>query len=113
MESLPTSLAKPHEDLYAVDGQRHLDAYEERLRDNMITPIPEQVQFRIDFPAWLKTLTGRERRMIRVMMRNERTKDVSKQFEVSPGRVSQLRQEFKQGWERYCGDIEEKVAAVA
>ena len=73
----------------------------------------DQVQFRIDFPAWLKTLTGRERRMIRVMMRNERTKDVSKQFEISPGRVSQLRQEFKQGWERYCGDIEENVAAVA
>src|SRR3954447_12378138 len=37
-------------------GQREADAFEERLRDNTVTPPPEQAAFRIDYPAWLKTL---------------------------------------------------------
>jgi hypothetical protein len=49
--------------------------------------------------------------MIRRMARNERTKDLAKQFKVSPGRISQMRREFKQGWARYCGDHVEEVVA--
>jgi len=105
VESLPASTSRPYENLCgAVNGQHHLDAFEERLRDNTQTPVPDQVQFRIDFPAWLETLTARERRIIKAMARNERTKDLSKQFEVSPGRISQMRREFCQGWQRFCGD---------
>jgi hypothetical protein len=41
VQSLPMSTRAGHEDLYgAVNGQRLHDAYEERLRDNTITPIP-------------------------------------------------------------------------
>ena len=40
------------------------------------------------------------------MARNERTKDMAKLFEVSPGRISQMRREFKTGCTRYCGDDE-------
>jgi hypothetical protein len=65
------------------------------------------VQFRIDFPAWLKTLTGRERRMIRLMARNERTLDLSRQFELSPARISQLRREFRDDWLRFIADADE------
>jgi DNA-directed RNA polymerase sigma subunit (sigma70/sigma32) len=57
--------------------------------------------FRLDFKDWLRSLTPRERRIIRAMARNERTKDLSRQFEVSPGRISQMRREFKEGWERF------------
>ena len=38
------------------------------------------------------------------MARNERTKDLSNWFEVSPGRISQLRREFHRGWLRYHGE---------
>jgi hypothetical protein len=104
VERLPSSTQASHERLYAeVHGQELHDAFEERLRDNTITPVLDQVQFRIDFPAWLRTLTGRERRLIRAMARNERTLDLSRQFEVSPARVSQLRREFFEGWRRFCG----------
>ena len=42
--SLPASTCTSFENLYAaVDGQRSLDAFEERLRDNTQTPVPEQV----------------------------------------------------------------------
>jgi hypothetical protein len=105
VERLPTSTQVSHERLYAeVRGQEQHDAFEERLRDNAVTPVPEQVCFRIDFPAWLRTLTGRERRMIRAMGLGERTLDLSRRFEVSPARISQLRREFHDGWERFCGE---------
>ena len=105
VEHLPSSTRSSHEHLYALpQGQALLDAFEERLRDNTLTPVPDQVEFRIDFPAWLRTLTPRERRIIRAMARNERTKDLSKEFQVSPGRISQMRQEFRDDWLRFHGE---------
>lgn len=104
VEHLPPETRTSFEELYSARGQRTLDAFEERLQDNSITPVPDQVQFRIDFSAWLQTLTPRERRLIRAMARNERTTDLSKRFDLSPGRVSQLRREFQQGWERFTAD---------
>jgi hypothetical protein len=81
------------------------------LRDNTVTPVPDQVQFRIDWPAWLATLTARERRMIRAMARSERTKDLSRQFELSPARISQIRREFRDAWARFCGERGEAAGA--
>jgi hypothetical protein len=105
VESLPQSTRVSHDELYGeVDGQRKLDVFEERLTDNTVTPVPDQAAFRIDFPAWLATLTARERRLIRAMARNERTQDLSRQFQLSPGRISQLRRDFHQDWTRFCGD---------
>jgi hypothetical protein len=40
-----------------------LSAYEERLKDDSRTPVPDQVAFRVDWPAFLQTLTERERHM--------------------------------------------------
>jgi hypothetical protein len=94
-----------HEALYStVRGQQIQDAMEERLVDNTMTPVPEQAAFRLDFPAWLKTLTERERRIIRAMSWNERTKDLSRRFRVTPGRISQMRREFSDDWRRFVGD---------
>jgi hypothetical protein len=114
VEPLPSAPRRSHESLYAtVHGQELLDTYEERLRDNTQTPVPEQVVFRIDWPAWLATLTARERRMIRAMAQNERTLDLSRQFELSPARISQLRREFHDGWTRFCGECEEAAGTLA
>ena len=44
VEHLPASTHSPHEQLYATPrGQALLDAFEERLRDNTLTPVPDQV----------------------------------------------------------------------
>jgi hypothetical protein len=105
VEPLPNSTRAAHEKLYSSpNGQGLHDVYEERLQDNTVTPIPDQVQFRIDFPAWLATLTARERRMVREMANSERTLDISKRFQVSPARISQMRHEFQHGWQRFCGE---------
>jgi hypothetical protein len=105
VEPLPVAPRAGHDRLYAAPhGQELHDAFEERLRDNTVTPVLDQVQFRIDFPAWLATLTGRERRLVRAMARGERTLDLSRQFQVSPSRISQLRREFQEGWLRFIAD---------
>jgi hypothetical protein len=103
--SLPTSTRRPQEDLYAdPHGQALLDAYEERLRDNTLTPVPDQAAFRLDFPAWLRTLTARERRLVRAMARGVRTTDLSRAFELSPGRISQLRRALRDAWLAFHGE---------
>jgi hypothetical protein len=114
VEYLPTCIRSGQEHLYASPlGQELQDELEERLQDNTITPVFDQVQFRIDFPAWLKTLTPRERRMVRGMMRNERTMDLSKQFEVSPGRISQMRRELHDDWLRFLGERDQTGSVLA
>jgi hypothetical protein len=105
VEPLPHSVASTHEERYsAVRGQRQQDAFEERLRDNTQTPVPEQVSFRIDFPDWLTTLTPRERRLVGAMADSERTLDLSKRFDLSPARISQLRRELHNDWCRFLGE---------
>ncbi len=105
VSSLPISTTTSHENLYgAVDGQRHLDAFEDRLRDNTQTPVPEQVAFRCDFPSWLATRTERDRRIINQMAMNERTTNLSKRFGLSKGRISQLRRVYQDDWTRFTSD---------
>jgi hypothetical protein len=101
VEPLP-DLRAGHDRLYSPGGQRLHDAFEEQLRDNTVTPIPDQVQFRLDWPAWLTTRTDRDRRLIRAMARSERTLDLSRKFGLSPARISQLRGQYQADWTRFC-----------
>jgi hypothetical protein len=62
------------------------------------------VVFRLDWPAWLRTRTDRDRRIIGAMALSERTQALARMFGLSPGRVSQLRREFHADWEQFCAD---------
>jgi hypothetical protein len=105
VESLPVSSRTAHENLYAkVHGQREHDGYEERLKDNTVSPIPDQVAMRIDFPEWLLTWSERDRRIIKDMAQDERTLELSKKFGCCPARISQKRLEYKADWERFTAD---------
>jgi hypothetical protein len=75
----------------------------EALADNTQTPPDEQAAFRIDFPAWIKTRSQRDRRVIEELMRGERTLEVAGKHRLSSARISQLRREFSEDWERFCG----------
>jgi hypothetical protein len=66
--------------------------------------IPDTAAFRIDFPAWLKTLTRRDRKIIRAFLAGDSTSTVADRFAISPGRVSQLRREFEQLWHTFHGE---------
>ena len=79
---------------------------EEALAENTVSPVPEQVAFKIDFPAWRLTRCERDRRLIDALMVGERTKDVSRRFGLSEGRVSQNRREFLDDWHLYHHDAD-------
>ena len=70
----------------------------------MKSPVPDQVAFRLDFPAWLLSLSQRDRRVVEDLLLGERTLDVARRHGLSPGRVSQLRREFLDGWRAFCGE---------
>src|SRR5205823_14416273 len=84
----------------SLDGNQ----LDEALHDNTRSPVPDQVCFRLDFPAWLNTLTERDRRVVEDLMAGERTLDVAAKHGLSPARVSQLRRQFLDGWRTFCGD---------
>jgi hypothetical protein len=70
---------------------------EAQIEDHRATPA-QIVQMKLDFPDWKRRFSRRIQRLITALARSERTKDVSEQFDISPGRVSQLRQELKEDW---------------
>jgi hypothetical protein len=80
------------------------DVIDEALHDNTQTPPAEQAAFRVDFPAWVGRRSDRDRRLIREMMVGERTRDIAAGVGLTPGRVSQLRREFRDDWSAFCGD---------
>jgi hypothetical protein len=51
----------------------------------------------------LKTRSERDPRLAEDLMAGERTQDVSSKFGLSPARVSQLRRDFHDDWQRFCG----------
>ena len=101
------STRRSHESRYSVPlGQQAQDSFEERLRDNAVTPPPDAVAFKLDFACWLQTLTDRDRGIIGDMILDERTTDLARKFGVSAGRISQLRREYLQDWRAFCGEEE-------
>jgi hypothetical protein len=114
VERLHHSTCASHKDLYSKPhGQELHNALEERLRDNTMSPVPEQVAFRIDWPAWLMSRTDRDRRIICDLIAGERTLDVSRKHGISPARISQLRREYHDDWLRFNGEPSAEVAYAA
>jgi hypothetical protein len=76
----------------------------EAIVEDSRTPVPDQVAFRIDFPAWLNSQTKRNRRIAEALAVGSTTSEVARRFKLSPGRISQLRQQFHQSWRGFQGD---------
>jgi hypothetical protein len=74
----------------------------EALHDNTQTPPDEQAAFRIDFPQWLASLGDHKRCVAEELMVGERTLDVAQRHGLTPSRISQIRREFREGWELFC-----------
>jgi len=80
------------------------NVFDDALIDNTRTSVPDQVQFRIDFPQWRRTLTRRRRVLMEAMALGHRTSDLAGMFMLSQGRVSQVRRELCESWRAFCGD---------
>ncbi len=58
----------------------------------------EVASVRIDFRAWLQTLSVRNRRLAETLATGESTECVARMFALTAGRVSQLRRELHDSW---------------
>ncbi len=79
--------------------------WEEALHDNRVSPVPDQVGWRLDFPRWRGSHSPRDQAIIDDLMIGERTREVAQLHALSPARVSQLRQEFHTSWRRFHDEV--------
>jgi DNA-directed RNA polymerase specialized sigma24 family protein len=77
---------------------------QEALIDNTLSPVPEQAAFRIDLPCWLEQLGSRRRDIVIDMALGSRTQELGQKYKVSEGRISQMRREAAEDWNRFHGD---------
>ena len=105
VQALPQGTRHPFEEVYAsVQGQRHIDALEEMLRDNTVTPPPDAAAFRVDWPLFLVGLTQRDQDLALFLSLGQSGKAAAAKFGLSPGRVTQLRQQWCREWRACQGD---------
>ncbi len=81
------------------------DAWMEAVVEDHQTPVADQVAFRLDFPAWLRTQSRRNRRIAETLAIGHSTTQVAKRFHMSAGRISQKRQEFHKSWQEFRGEV--------
>ncbi len=78
--------------------------WNEAIVEDSRTPVPEQVAFRIDFPNWLAGMPRRNRKIAEALSVGNTTSEVAQRFDISPGRVSQMRNEFYRSWRDFHHD---------
>jgi hypothetical protein len=81
------------------------------LVDTRLSPVPDVVAFRCDFADWLQSLWERDRHIAESLAIGNRTSEVARHFDVSEGRVSQLRRELARSWREFVGDEPATAAA--
>ncbi len=94
---------------FCVERLDHYDENEGRwqeavVQDTRMSPVPEIVGFRIDFAEWLSDLPDRRRRIAVALALGHSTGEVAKGFDVSAGRVSQVRRELQDSWRQFQGE---------
>ena len=101
VESLPTTHGTGHGPAL---GQALHGAFAERLQENSVTPVPDQVQFRLDWPRFFATLSARDRRLAAFLALGHSARQAADRFRLSPGRVTQLRQQWRRQWRAFVGE---------
>lgn len=79
--------------------------WREALVEDRYAGPAEVAASRIDVAAWFRSLGRQKRRVAQKLAMGEATSAVARVFGLSAGRVSQLRQELKQSWESFQGEL--------
>ena len=89
---------------------KQADEWQEILVEDRHATPADVAASRLDFAAWMKSLSGRYRKIAKALARGETTGRVARMFKVSDGRISQLRRELRDSWREFQG---ETVVATA
>jgi hypothetical protein len=87
-------------------------AWKEVLIEDHTAGPAETACCRIDFADWLGSLSRRYRKIATTLATEETTKKVAKRCRVSPGRISQVRRELFNSWNRFHGEADGPAAAA-
>ena len=79
------------------------------VEDRSATPA-DIAAMRIDFSDWLKTLGRRERRIAKVLAANETTQRTARKFNLTAGRISQIRRQLERAWLLFQDELPEPAA---
>lgn len=81
------------------------------VQDTRTSPVPDIVGFRIDFAEWLSDLPDPRRRVAEALAMGHGTGEVACRFNLSAGRVSQLRRELRDAWRQFQGEYRLSASA--
>jgi len=82
------------------------------VEDRTCTPA-ELAASRIDFVAWLATLSSRDRKIATLLASGCGTSEVAEKVGLSWARISQMRRELKESWEKFHGPHDDEPAEGA
>jgi hypothetical protein len=74
------------------------------LADNTLTPVLDQVAFRLDFPVWLNIQNRRKQALAKFLALGHTATEAAGRFRVSIARISQLRRELEVSWQAFQGE---------
>jgi hypothetical protein len=89
------------------------DEWKEILIEDRKAGPAETAASRIDFAAWLAAMSSLRRKIAQCLATGECTIDAARRFNVTPGRISQLRKEFQSSWSTFHGESQLADAAAA
>jgi len=81
-----------------------LDDWQESLAETRRTTPADLAALRVDFAAWLESLSPRNQQLARTLARGEEAGVVAEMFRITAARVSQLRRELYESWQRFVGE---------
>jgi hypothetical protein len=82
-----------------LDGAWLSDAVDSRR-----SSVADQVAIKLDLGTWLSTLCKRTRVIATDLAMGYSTSEVARKHQLTPGRISQLRQIFKSSWQKFQGE---------
>jgi hypothetical protein len=106
-----------HHKCFQVERLNYFDEEENRwkeivVEDKRATPA-EVAACRIDFASWLQLLPTLRRKIALALASGETTSATAKKFDLTPARISQLRQWLKESWEAFQGGAVEDQRPLA
>ena len=73
------------------------------IEDKRSTPA-DIAAWRLDFAAWLRSLSRKKRRVAKTLATGETTGAAARKHRLSPGRISQIRHELHEAWRAFQGE---------
>jgi hypothetical protein len=81
-----------------------IDVLDDGLLDHQRVAPSERAAIRLDFARWLASLGARDRALVELLATGETTQAAAARFQLTPGRISQLRRQYYRTWQEFRGE---------